>query len=536
MGTVWGPLDEPEVRAPDTGAPSFFTCARAVLARCGLVPYLVLATAAGLSFGGAMLVLPVFAGMALLAVLFMRVGVMERALEPLPLGLLLAIGAAPFAAFELVDFALSVAGLEAPGAPLLSSAIAGWVALPLLSVPGHLVIGGEGLSHGLGRALAGADERRMRYGTVAVALTGLAFGALLVAPHAALASDFNVLMVSASLWQGSRISFEFAPLILAALPVALVVPALSVILAEHDDALLSRPVGGAARSPLVMTVPLLVAIGLSIAALAHVPACPTERLAGRSAIPSLPRGVTVSVPSAWVPVTLTNDRAYEVRSATRTYTVRGPRGGRTVGTIAGAKGRTGLVFSGEHLTVVWIDAEGNRVDGDDVISRILSRVDGIDAALFAALLLGALLIHLLRPGRLHRLTRPSRVLVPGTLTVDPDAVPSQRGARTYLNGTGLFVADDGGAVLSLDEHTLLLGLTTLPEDGTKVTLATPTRPPSLALRAGTMPIPKDAVLVGDREPVDAVLSTAMQRSAALPLLLMSALATALCVHLVFALG
>ena len=533
MGTVWGPLDEPNERGPETGAPSFFMCARAVLARCGVLTYLFLAAAAGVSFGGAFLLVPVFVGLALVAVLFMRLGVMERALEPLPLGLLLAIGAAPFAAYALVDFALGFVELNAPGAPLLAGAVAGWVALPLLSVPGHLVIGGEGPRHALGRALAGADERRTRYGTVAVALTGLAYGALLVAPHAALAPEFGRMLS-----RSNSLAVAF-PLILAALPVTLLVPALSVILAEHDNALLSRPVGGAARSPLVMTVPLLVAIGLSIAALAHVPAFPADQLEGRATIDPpfapLPIGVTVGVPWAWVPLTRRSDTTFEVRSATRTYTVRGPRGARSAGTVAGALGRTGLVFSGEHLTVVWIDAKGNRVD-DDVVSRIRSRLDGIDAALFAALLLGALLIHLLRPGRLHRLTRPSRVLVPGTLTLDPNAVPSQRGARTYLNGTGLFVADDGGAVLSLDERTLLLGLTALPEDGTKVTLATPSRPPSLALRSGTVPIPKDAVLVGDREPADAVLSTAMQRSAAVPLLLMSALATALCVHLVFALG
>lgn len=550
MGTARGEL-EPKAQAP---LPTFGSLLRGVLSRAGLLPYLFFGCVGGLAFGGAILVLPLVFGFAAWSLSFARVGLSERAVDPLPLFTLFGLGSAPYVAAELVDAALRHANLVAPAAPILAAAIAGWVALPLTSMPAHFAFRRETALSAIGRALAGADERRARYGTIPMALAGMVLGALVVAPRWLCDSDFNLFVAIEALSRRAPMGYAYWPVALAALPVMLVFPALSAALAQHDDVLLSRPVGGAARSPLQMTLPLFCAVGLALTALLFVPARASEPYGGafeiHGHVPSTPPGLTVTLAGQgladwqWE---LEGGRAFEVTSGRGTELVVGPLESRTAGIVAGFDGATGLLFHdvpsspGERgsYVVSWLDAEGRRLD-DSFAHRVYARFDRRSFGLLAALVLGALLLHRLRPGHLHRLTKPGRFTVRGTLDLDDDTLPVRRGARVVLlrgrGSVGTFRSDDGGVIMALTQATLLLGLPSLPDTGTKVVLVTPTRPASLALREGIAALPEGSAIVGDEQPVDTVLGTAMYRSAAIPLLVSSAIATVLCVRLVLSLS
>lgn len=497
-----------------------------MLLRPALDAFVGLALVATVCFGGSFLLIPAFLGAFFFGLAVARLSSTIRAIDPLPMLSLLALAAAPWLAAEVVDVALARRNLVAPGASWLAAAVAGWIVLPLLPAPTHAcvdddAIGVERWMRAIGRALAGADERRRRMPPLMLDLAGLALGALLVAPREIL------VRVAETAWSDT---WGLVPIVFGAAPALVLVPIASAILAVQDDALLADPAGGAARSPLWLTTPLVAGIGLTLVALLHVPTRAHERHIGATL-----DGWSTS-DAAVGEVTVTQLRgAFVVDSPRGSEHVLGPHGAWTMGLRRGDD-TIWMAFAvpGGARLVSAVHRNGERLD-DSLPLRIATRWTPVAWALLGALALGALLLMALRPGRLHRLTRPSRRLTSGTLQLEPGASLRRDGHRTFLEGHAVFCGDDGSTVLSLDESAFLLGVPGGSNASVRVTLASPSAAASLSLRTGASPLPAGSVLLGPAGPVDTLLSTAMQRSAVAPVVAMSALAAGLSLALLLAL-
>lgn len=544
-GAAVAPSAPGGVRVPSSLAECFWAAAM----RIDLVAYLAGMLVAGLFMGGAYYVVPPLLALGIVVAFFSRLtqGEPLRAV-PAALGLV-ALGAAPFVAAQLLDAMLRAASHHVPHAGLLVGAVAGWIVLPVIAAPAHWLRGRGSVWDALARALSASSERRRGLGTIAFGLMGVALGAVLVAGWSAAELVTSpgdlpnlLLALASSPWEGDPTRlFLLGPVFV---PITMAAPMASATLAEQDDWLLAGDVAPP-RPPIHAAVPLWVAVALMLGALATAPVPAWQPYGGDPAaverggtrrwhtlLENIVRDVGERPAPAPLDEVLAPQPVVQVLGPHGPTLVLGPRGGRFLGV---SPGRLDLVFETEAgaLVAVPLDPEGRRLD-DGPATRLAVRAASPlgGAALFAAILLlaGTLALPRLRPGLLHRVLRPGRFELGGTIELDPGAQVTRIGRRVRVSG-GVFRSDDGEVVLRVEPRVLVLGMDGLPAGSTRATLLSPARPAELSLRSGTAPFPASAVLLGLGEPRNAALGHEMHRSAVLPVLLLSLLATVTCVLL-----